>query len=531
MSLDRVQRPSNAQNGRSTLQPKTFFNDNDSVFSETSSAVSDNDYGFYADMKQAQDEDADLTAAGTLPEELYANTLPWWRAEVRRRLVRAVEWETAVLERFQRRTRTPWLDAYFVQTSMLGTHTFFMCFLPIFFFFGGDSMGRGLCYCLAFGVYSSSFVKDLVCSPRPYAPPVTRLTIGSHHLEYGFPSTHSTNSMSMALFFLAEAYSLLCIEAMSPHSFVVCTALCSFYVASIVGGRLYMGMHGFVDCAVGVMLGTAMWALQWAAMPVVERWVMTGHWSVPLIVTAICLLMVNQHPQPVDDCPCFEDAIAFVSVVLGILLGLFSATHLAPLDATTFTTRMPGAPFAPAQPGAMLTFYAVALLKLVCGILAIFAWRLAAKPTLQAVLPPLFRWLARASPVDLPNRRHYKPATEYVGAPVHEGNLRAVPSVIDLDMTLGEGDGEEWQGVASGRRDLGDGRKGAVKRRGMGPTSAGGVREKTIAYEDGRMEEAEVVKHYDADVLTKVFVYAGIGFIATIIAPAAFEVLGWGVRI
>jgi Helicase associated domain (HA2) len=29
--------------------------------------------------------------------------------------------------------------------------------------------------------------------------------------------------------------------------------------------------------------------------------------------------MVNQHRQPVDDCPCFEDAIAFVSVVMGKL--------------------------------------------------------------------------------------------------------------------------------------------------------------------------------------------------------------------
>jgi len=29
---------------------------------------------------------------------------------------------------------------------------------------------------LALGVYLSSFVKDLVCSPRPFAPPVTRLS-------------------------------------------------------------------------------------------------------------------------------------------------------------------------------------------------------------------------------------------------------------------------------------------------------------------------------------------------------------------
>ena len=33
-----------------------------------------------------------------------------------------------------------------------------------------------LCNALAFGVYISSFLKDLACSPRPYAPPVVRLS-------------------------------------------------------------------------------------------------------------------------------------------------------------------------------------------------------------------------------------------------------------------------------------------------------------------------------------------------------------------
>ena len=78
---------------------------------------------------------------------------------------------------------------------MLGTHTFFLVFLPVFFFFGYDELGREyalfpftneiiiigqplyrLCYALAFGVYLSSFLKDMVCSPRPFAPPVTRLS-------------------------------------------------------------------------------------------------------------------------------------------------------------------------------------------------------------------------------------------------------------------------------------------------------------------------------------------------------------------
>ena len=29
---------------------------------------------------------------------------------------------------------------------------------------------------LASGVYFSSFIKDLVCSPRPFSPPVSRLS-------------------------------------------------------------------------------------------------------------------------------------------------------------------------------------------------------------------------------------------------------------------------------------------------------------------------------------------------------------------
>ena len=48
---------------------------------------------------------------------------------------------------------------------------------------------------------------------------------------------------------------------------------------------------------------------------------------VPLVLVPICLIMVNQHPQPVDDYPCFEDAIAFVSVVMGSFLARWHAVH------------------------------------------------------------------------------------------------------------------------------------------------------------------------------------------------------------
>jgi hypothetical protein len=36
---------------------------------------------------------------------------------------------------------------------------------------------------LAFGVYLSSFIKDLICSPRPFAPPVTRFSMQQSILQ------------------------------------------------------------------------------------------------------------------------------------------------------------------------------------------------------------------------------------------------------------------------------------------------------------------------------------------------------------
>src|SRR5258705_4403926 len=45
--------------------------------------------------------DGPPVAAGRLSDEVYANTLPWWRSAVRRKLVQCVEWESEVLAQMQ----------------------------------------------------------------------------------------------------------------------------------------------------------------------------------------------------------------------------------------------------------------------------------------------------------------------------------------------------------------------------------------------------------------------------------------------
>jgi len=431
------------------------------------------------------------------------------------------------------------------------------------------------------GVYVSSYIKDLVCVPRPYAPPVTRLTIGSHHLEYGFLSTHSTNSVSIALFFYTYLHSAYFTAAeISGLTYFLSCSFLILYVFSIVFGRLYCGMHSFTDCTVGVIIGAMVWAAHALWWLPIEDWLVAPHsslllgisfpsWTGALLVAIACGLMVHRHPQPVEDCPCFEDAIAFVSVVAGALIALWGTT-LAGLEDSKLISHMPGSPFAILDNGAsasnpwsqMFLWWGMAVLKLVVGVSTVFAWRIFAKAVAHLALPPLFRLISNKvlprlvsihvlpEGSGLPNRRFYTPATEYDGSvPLSAGGdgslggLRSIPSVIDLPGSMHEGEyfAEPHVSRLSGTEGGFKRRKGGAKTTHSDKSTKGSVVGQNTFDEKNRQEsarpkalesakEAEEVKHYDADVLTKVIVYGGIGLIATRFTPIAFELLGWGLH-
>ena len=112
------------------------------------------------------------------------------------------------------------------------------------FWLGNARFARGLVNVLAFGVYASSAVKDALCIPRPFSPPVTRLVVGTTHLEYGFLSTHSTNSVSIAVYLYLWILALRA-EDIAPAIMqsVFCEVALLHYVVSVVYGRIYCGMH------------------------------------------------------------------------------------------------------------------------------------------------------------------------------------------------------------------------------------------------------------------------------------------------
>ncbi|CAE6449064.1 unnamed protein product [Rhizoctonia solani] len=288
-------------------------------------------------------------------------------------------------------------------------------------------------------------------------------------------------------------------------------------------------MHSFTDCAAGIAVGTAIWAAQLQWGNAFDIWVTSNGWSVPIIILVTGLFLVHRHAEPVDDCPCFEDAIAFVSVVMGAVIAHwhFSRLILAPAQLSTwsdyFTSRTPGSTFA--TPYDIATFALYAVLKMVVGITAIFVWRIIAKRVLLTILPPIYRkFSTEVGP--LPTRRWYTPATDYAEVPADAAHLRSVPSVIDLPSKTSV----VTSGVLPRAHIYRKLEAESKQRNGKGTSEKTGMQmvECEIAPANEIVRE-EKVKHYDADVLTKVGVYMGIGAIVVGVIPVLFEMLGWGV--
>ncbi|PWY98338.1 hypothetical protein BCV70DRAFT_202119 [Testicularia cyperi] len=427
--------------------------------------------------KDGDDSHQMTTSIGLQDDAVYDAYLPRPVALLRRLIVGLLRKEAPIHARHQKAVRRPWLDRYFVNTSLLGTHSFFLVFLPMVFWLGSPRFGRGLINVLAFGVYFSSAIKDLFCVPRPYSPPVTRLTIGTHHLEYGFPSTHSTNSVSIALYIYLWVRQFRHAAATAPLADVLASAPgvgssstsifesylweagLLFYACSVVYGRIYAGMHSITDCIAGSALGAGITWVQWHYFDHIEDFIKINSWSVPLAIIPAGLLMVSVHPPPVDDCPCFEDAIAFVSVAMGVALARWAGiryditlrtdpinhafAHLGSngtsaqllkmatpaLDAALKTTPLIQLTAVPA-PAAPLVRKG---LVLVIGLVNVLLLRVIVKTICKVVLPPTFRFVDKLIGFSLP-RRHYTQAKDYNNIPL--ADLSAVPSVLDLPSQI-----------------------------------------------------------------------------------------------
>ncbi|CAO3586308.1 unnamed protein product [Absidia cylindrospora] len=318
--------------------------------------------------------------AGTHDDRLYGAALHPWRSWLRKSMLPFVRQETPWLAAMQKRIRTPFLDYFFIWTANLGTHTFFMIFLPILIWFGNAHLGRSIACLTAFGVFWSGFLKDFMCLPRPLSPPVHRLTMSEGAaLEYGFPSTHSTNSISVALYLIAVAC-----DSLPPQSSgrMLCILGAMFYATSVVFGRIYCGMHSITDVIGGTILAFLLYWTQWASRDILDAFVTSDSYWVFLTIP-ICLALVGVHPDPIERCPCFEDSVCFMGVIMGVFPGSWMCNN-AELCRLGLKSSAESVSF-----GLVPLF--IVLMKVIIGVAMLFIWRIACKKGCYIILPPIYR--------------------------------------------------------------------------------------------------------------------------------------------
>ncbi|KAJ3004436.1 hypothetical protein HKX48_001227 [Thoreauomyces humboldtii] len=402
---------------------------------------------------------------------------------IRNLLLPFVLQETQLIAALQARVRNRYVDAFFKYLGALGTHTAFLLLLPCLFWFDSGNRidihgqnidvnriyGRSLVFLLASGVYLSGAMKDYVGLPRPLSPPVVRMsTHASIDIEYGFPSTHTANAVSLslftALFFIAHWG-----REWSPSAQNAVLAALGIYSVLIAVSRIVTGMHSFLDVAGGAALGALIVGIHWCfVMGPMEEWLMTG-WTVPLVMVPLCVLLISIHPDPDGPCPCFDDSVAFIGVMGGLMIGNWHyALHTvgAPLDMPAFALLM-------------------AIQRIALGISIIIAWRICAKLVCYSVLPPLYRLLA------LPFKRKFFALADKDYKSIPASHVSFAPSLLHLPGTSTDVD----QAVTAATM---------------------------------RNPDAPVFRlpRYDVDIATKLIVYCGIGWWAVEGIPLIFHSLG-----
>jgi dihydrosphingosine 1-phosphate phosphatase len=477
--------------------------------------------------------------AGNKPLDHYKTRLPAWRYNARQYLLPIIRWETPRLAKLQFSMRCLPLDVFFALSANLGTHTFYAVMLPVCFWFGQFHFGLDLVFVLAFGVYLTGFLKDLLCLPRPLSPPLHRITMsGSAALEYGFPSTHTANAVSVGLLCLTKIHENQ--QFVSPISYILLHLANVMYVFAIVAGRIYCGMHGFLDVLVGGLIGFGLWWFRHQYGFQMDYFLATNNW-VNMAYATLLVILVRTHPEPADDCPCFDDGVSF----LGVELGIHGSNAYFAYHSSYKSTSCYGClPYSYAHSGIVGT-----ALRLAIGVVLVMAWRSTMKPLFHKHLPPLFRLIERVG-LSMP-RRFFTPASQYTKVPkslsdstFNSGELSSIFKYKGRSDSVGpQSEADVYESLAYReyqRQKIAENERtneykisyrGKDDRSELQPPQSSNE-ETSYENNDQELNQEQLMStvvvprvRYDVEVVTRLIVYAGISFVSLVVTPIIIEMI------
>lgn len=303
-----------------------------------------------------------------------------FRFACRQRLLSLIEitHTETIITWIQSHLRNKRMDVFFAFTAIMGSHTFYVIMLPVPRWIGFSVVTRDLVYILGYSIFLSGHFKDYWCLPRPKSPPVHRITLSDYTAkEYGAPSSHTANATGVSLL---TAWYISQFEFESEYTRSVLYLINASYFFVLTFGRIYCGMHGVLDLTSGVMIGLICSALRIVTKQMFDfdRWsIESGCWY-PLFSVLTGAFLLTLHARPIDACPCIEDSVAFIGVIVGVECSDWLSSRIYPGDSYIM-------PYSYAKLGIWGT-----ILRVVVGVVAVLVWKDLGKKIIYAILTLVF---------------------------------------------------------------------------------------------------------------------------------------------
>lgn len=234
------------------------------------------------------------------------------------------------------RLRTPLLDKYFLLASLCGSEVFYTLLLPFIFWTISPELGRMIGSLLTLGIFTGNLLKNLFCLPRPPSPPVWTPTLDKETLDnrdFGWPSTHSLNAISLPFFALRFFLGFVWLwESENPLSLTFWYTLAFFWSGSIILSRMYLGVHSPADVSGGMIIGVIILRAFLSVCDSLNDWILTGaNVTLTMHLASFALLLI--HPQ------CHRTfTFAETTSILGWLTGILSGNNMSGLDSSVFAS-------------------------------------------------------------------------------------------------------------------------------------------------------------------------------------------------
>ena len=212
-----------------------------------------------------------------------------------------LDWGIQVVLWFQQ--FSPALDFPFKALTFLGDETFYLVFMPLFYWCLDRRLGARLFFLLLFSAYLNAVAKVVFDQPRPfnYDQRVQAIVPAS---EGGMPSGHTQNAVVIWGYLAAQSGKLF--------SWLIAVLL----IISIPISRVYLGVHFPTDLFGGYLLGGLILVLFLWLSPRVEKWLtekgFAWQLAISLLVPLILILL-----SPTGN----KYVLSMISVLLGVCTG------------------------------------------------------------------------------------------------------------------------------------------------------------------------------------------------------------------